>query len=275
MKVDSREYKLLVRHEPFADVEAAVAAVWEEIEEAVETLPLVRTKGQLDERESRTIAFLDTPGRTLRRHGLLLRYRVGDGAVKYTLKCRSEDRYFAAETDVGAADGLGGEEKLEEDIAPPFRCRLSRSCTITAADDSEAAFPAMPESLGDAADLFPILGTLRLDGRPCPPETALAPVNGITVTERVWKGGKVVFEAMDMEAYDDKAGLALILWSRGESGRPAIAELSYRIKWAEERFGRELAMAARSFYELLQRLDCARRAGMTKTEYVYRDASRE
>jgi len=275
MKIDSREYKLLIHHEPFADPEAAVAAAWEEIAEAVETLPMARTKGQLDERESRSVTFLDTPGHTLRRHGLLLRYRAGDGAVEYTLKCRSEDRYFAAETDVGATDGLGGDEKLEEDIAPPFVCRTSRSCTVVAADDSEARVGAMPASLGDAAAMFPILQELRLDGRPCPLETTLAPVNGITVTERVWKGGKVVFDAVNVEGDAEKAGLALILWSRGESGRPAIAELSFRIKQAESRFGRDLAEAARSFYELLQRLDCARLRGMTKTEYVYRDGSRD
>jgi hypothetical protein len=275
MKLDAREYKLLIRHEPFADAEAAVAAVWEEIEEAVETLPLVRTKGRLDERETRTVTFLDTPSRTLRRHGLLLRYRVGDGVVGYTLKCRSEDRYFAAETDVNAADGLDGMGKFEEDIAPPFHCRLSRSCTVAAAGDGGNMPRAMPESLGDAAALFPVLGTLRLDGRPCPPKTTLAPVNGITVTERIWKGGKVVFEAAEFEQDDDKAKLELILWSRGESGRPAIAELSFRIKDPDDRFGRELAAASRSFYELLQRLDCTRPAGMTKTEYVYRDASRD
>src|SRR5262245_47081070 len=274
MRLDSREYKLLIRHEPFIDPEAAIAVVWEEIEEAVEMLPLVRTKGRFDERELRTVTFLDTPSRTLRRHGLLLRYRVGDGVVEHTLKCRSEDRYFAAETDVNAVDGLHTKAKFEEDIAPPFVCRLSHSCTVKAGDDGHAP-RAMPESLGDAAALFPVLGTLHLDGRPCPPKTALAPVNGITVTERTWKGGKVVFEEAGFDQDDDKATLEMTLWSRGESGRPAIAEMSFRVKDPDERFGRALAAAARSFYELLQRLDCARLQGMTKTEYVYRDSSRD
>ena len=38
---------------------------------------------------------------------------------------------------------------------------------------------------------------------------------------------------------------------------------------------RDLAVAARAVYTLLQRLDCARPEAMTKTEFVYRDASRD
>lgn len=70
MKVESREYKLLVNHEPFADSAEAVKAVWDEIEEAARTLPMVQTKSKLDEKETRHIIFLDTPDHTLRRNGL-------------------------------------------------------------------------------------------------------------------------------------------------------------------------------------------------------------
>ena len=116
-----------------------------------------------------------------------------------------------------------------------------------------------------------MLGTLRADGRRCAPETPLEVVNSITVDESIWKGGKIVFE-WDGGAKSEKATVALILWTRGKVGRPAVAELSFRIKDSEERFSRSLAEAARSVYTLLLRLDCARREGMTKTEYIYRDA---
>src|SRR5919109_631606 len=96
---------------------------------------MVRTKDKLNEKETRSIIFLDTPDHTLRRNGLVLRQRAVDEAVEYTLKCRSEDRYFAAGTDVGAADRLKSDPKLEEDIAPPFRGRFSHSTTITVAGD--------------------------------------------------------------------------------------------------------------------------------------------
>src|SRR5438067_2137977 len=138
MKVESREYKLLVNHEPFANPSAAVKAVWDEIEEGAKTLPMVQTKGKLDEKETHSI----------------------------------------------------------------------------------------------------------------------------------------IFEPNDAER-SEKAIVALILWTRGKAGRPAVAELSFRIKDSEEHFSRDLAEAARSVYDLLQRLDCSRPEGMTKTEYIYRDASRD
>jgi hypothetical protein len=272
MKVESREYKLLVNHEPFADPTEAVKAVWDEIEEAAKTLPLVETKGTLDEKETRNIIFLDTPDHTLRRNGLVLRQRAGDETVEYTLKCRSEDRNFVAGSDVGAAEGLKGKQKLEEDIAPPFLCRFSHSATIALAGDGKTTLRKTPETLREASGLFPMLGTLRADGRRCDPETALEVVNNVTVHESVWKGGKFTFARNEKEK-TEKATIALILWSRGKQVRPAVAELSFRIKDSEKRFSRGLAEAARSAYELLQRLDCSRPEGMTKTEYIYRDGS--
>lgn len=274
MKVESREYKLLVDHEPFADASAAVKAVWDEIEEAAKTLPMIRTKGQFDEMETRRIVFLDTPDHTLRGNGLVLRQRAVDDAVEFTLKCRSEDRYFAAGTDVGAAAGLKGEPKLEEDIAPPFLCRFSHSMTIPVNGDRKTALRNTPKTLREATAIFPVLGTLRVDGRPCADETALEVVNNITVNESVWKGGKFVF-AQNEDEKAEKAAVALIVWTRAKADRPAVAELSFRIKDVEERFSRELADRARSVYRLLQRLDCSRPEGMTKTEYIYRDASRD
>ena len=73
VKLESREYKLLVNHEAFADPAEAVKAVWDEFEEAAKSLPVVRTRGKFDETETRRIIFLDTPDHTLRENGLVLR----------------------------------------------------------------------------------------------------------------------------------------------------------------------------------------------------------
>src|SRR5262249_55424923 len=102
MKVVAREYKMLVRHEAFTDAPAAAKGLWHEVEDTLETVEAVRTRGKLDETESRRIVFLDTPDHTLRRLGLVLRQRAGEEVVDYTLKCRSEDRYFVAGTDMSA-----------------------------------------------------------------------------------------------------------------------------------------------------------------------------
>ncbi len=84
----------------------------------------------------------------------------------------------------------------------------------------------------------------------------------------------IVFERNDDEE-SAKATVALILWSRAKQSRLAVAELSFRIKDSEQRFSRDLAEAARSAYKVLQRLDCSRPEGITKTEYIYRDASHD
>lgn len=270
MKIESREYKMLIRHEGFFDPREAVSVVWEEIESAVETIAAVRTKGKFDEKESRRIVFLDTPDNTLRRNGLLLRQRTGE-RVEYTLKCRSEDRYFAAGTDVRPAAGLAGEAKLEEDIASPFRCRFSHSATITFDDGSGDELGKTPRTLGDAARLFPTLGTLRADDRPCNADTTLGVVNNIKVDETVWKGAKLAFDR-DGDEKPEKATLAVMVWTRGKSAAPGVAELSFRLKDDGEQFSRGLALAARAVYAALQRMDCARPGAMTKTEYIYRDS---
>jgi hypothetical protein len=272
MKVESREYKLLIQHEPFVDPAAAVLAVWDEIKEAMRTLPGVETKGEFDEEETRKILFIDTPDHTLRRNSLILRQRSSEDAVEYTLKCRTEDRYFAAGTDVEAAkDRRTDGPKLEEDIAPPFLCRFSHSATITLNSDTKAKLRKTPETLGQAAALFPLLGTLRVDDRSCPPKTVLKVVNNVEVEETVWKGSKILIEQDDEES--EKASLALIVWTRVTGHGPIVAELSFRIKDKEENYSRQVAQTARSVYRLLQRLDCALPDGMTKTEYVYRDSS--
>jgi hypothetical protein len=275
MKVESREYKFLIDHERFADAKSALESLWEEIEEAVEPLPGVRAKGKFDENETRNVAFLDTPDQTFRQNGLILRRRWEGGDVEYTLKCRSEDRYFAAGTEVRPVPEFEAKPpKFEEDIAPPFRCRFSLSSTISLSEDRGATFRDPPPTLRGAAKLFPLLGTLRANGRPCDWETAVAVVNGVQVRESVWEGSKILFAPEDA-AEPAKATVAVILWSRGERERPAVAELSFRVKGPGESFSRDQAAAARDLYRVLLRLDCVRSDAMTKTEYVYRDSSIE
>jgi inorganic triphosphatase YgiF len=82
MKIESREYKLLVQHESFNQPAEAVASIWNEIEETVRTLPGIRTKGTFDEKDVRSIQFLDTPGHSLRGNGLVLRRRSDDQTVE-------------------------------------------------------------------------------------------------------------------------------------------------------------------------------------------------
>ena len=118
----------------------------------------VVVKGHFDEEQERTIVFLDTPELALRRDGFVLRRRMAGEKAEYTLKCRSEDRYFAAGADLGTVKGFKADEKLEEDIAPPFRCRFSHSNTVRPPKKSGLRRGEPPGTLGEAAAFFPALG---------------------------------------------------------------------------------------------------------------------
>lgn len=267
MVVQSREYKLLIDHEKFRAAKSAVRTLADELDSTFEPLHWAVMKGKFDEAIRRRIIFHDTPDHTLRRQGYVLRERLDEGLVELTLKCRSEDRYLAAGADVAAGSGLDARKKLEEDIAPPFRVRYSHSATVSLSEKSVS-----PASLGDAADFFPGLRALIIDGMPCNPATPLTPVNDLRLVESVWTGARI--ELM-LDGKRTKGTLAIILWQRINSDHPAVAELSFRIEVSNEKFNHDLAAQSRNVYAMLQRSDWALPQGMTKTEFVYRDSSWE
>lgn len=266
--VKSREYKLMLDQRSFRDWKEGAERFWSEVKEFVEPLGLKFT-GSLGEPKERTVEFLDTEDHTIRANGYVLRRRVKkSGKGEYTLKYRTEDRYEAAGADV-STNPPGDKVKFEEDIAPPFRSRYSHSSKIDQADDA-------PDSLGQAAKLFPALGQLRRDGMTCPPSTRLSAVNGIRAFERV-------LEEKGLDLLGQKIDVALILWSNGPTGRPLVAEFSFRYPAEkddggepggnEKDFTASLSRNARKLFSTLQRMDWAHPQAMTKTEYVYRSTS--
>jgi hypothetical protein len=122
-----------------------------------------------------------------------------------------------------------------------------------------------------ATKLFPGLLSLYRDGLPCAPETALAPVNGLKVFERVFSGPIVDFpNARDGSGSSSTpASMALILWSRGNKGRVLTTELSFRYTDEQEAFRPDVASSAKLFFEGLQHLDWTRPEAITKTQYMY------
>ncbi len=259
MKVVSREYKVMLDHQAFAARKEAAELFWKELTDLGKTIAF-KGKGCFDSTKKREVLFLDTPDVTLRRNGLVLRVRENreEESLQYTLKCRSPDRYLAAGVDLSPAEDLDCnddhcnddhcKEKLEEDIAAPFRSRFSHSTTLTFADGNKPRFGKMPKSLCQAAELFPVLTDLRLDGFNCPGDTKLVAVNGVRAFERVLTGPSIEFDSEDAE-------VALILWSSSRKGRPLVAEFSFRYKDKKEDFSRAVAKAAKDFYGVLQRHD--------------------
>jgi hypothetical protein len=81
--------------------------------------------------------------------------------------------------------------------------------------------------------------------------------------ERVIAGPTLIFG-------QTKAEVAVILWSDGPTGRPLVAEFSFRYKDKREALGPRTARIAMTFFEEVQRLDwCS--PGRTKTQYAYRE----
>jgi hypothetical protein len=271
MRLVSREYKVMVDHEAFADRRAALGSLREELNALAGIVGRISAKGDFDEEKDRTILFLDTPDTDLRHGGFVLRRRMEGEKAEYTLKCRSEDRYFASGADLRTVEGFKSDEKLEEDIGPLFACRFSHSNTVRPPKKSALRRGEPPRTLGEAAAFFPVLGGGEHAGRAIPRGTPLRVVNGITAYERVYTGPELVFEGDGPKDGEEKASVALILWSEGEDGRPLVAELSFRLEDKKERFGRGVAKSARSFFEGSQQLGLARPEGTTKTEFIYGD----
>lgn len=270
MKLTSREYKVMLDPEAFADRKSSLRSLAKALGGLAKGLDRLAVKGDFDETAERTIHFLDTPDLALRREGFVLRRRMTE-KVEYTLKCRSEDRYFAAGADLRTVNGFKTDEKLEEDLAPPFHCRFSHSNTVRPPKKSELGKGVPPKTLAEAADIFPILGSDR-EETGLRSDTPLRFVNDFTAYERVFTGLRLRFKDGRSDGADVESSVALILWTDGKKGAPLVAELSFRLEDKKERFSRELSKVARAFYEAVQGLDCARPQGTTKTSFVYRDA---
>jgi hypothetical protein len=272
MRVTSREYKVIVDSSLFADLDATLSDIVDDIGNLARSLDL-ECAGNFDatDPKERTILFLDTPDYTLRQNGLLFRQRVKrkSGATEYTLKCRTEDRYVAAGSDLRPGPKLLHDRKFEEDIGVPFISRFSHSMTVSLDEHEKLAGKKHPETLAAAAKLFPGLLAIRRDRLPCPPETVLAPVHDLKVFERVFTGSTVHFPGGRGRSSAIPASMALILWSKGKKGRILTAEFSFRYTDEKETFSLEVASAARRFFEGLQYQDWARPEAITKTQYMY------
>src|SRR5262245_10523202 len=134
MRIESREYKVIVDSSAFAELDAALSDIRDDLADLARSIGLdIDVDFDVKDPKERSILFLDTPDHTMRLNGLLLRQRVKrkNGKTEYTLKCRSEDRYVAAGADVRAGRGFDSDAKFEEDIGVPFVSRFSRSNTVT------------------------------------------------------------------------------------------------------------------------------------------------
>ena len=247
----------MLDHRQFVDRKEAAAFFCRDLHALAKRLRKIEYAGELDGTDKWEIVFLDAIDETTHLNGFVFRQRtdVEAGKTEYTLECRSPNRFAAAAADVSAGKGLKGDGKFEEDIGAPFVSRFSHSNTVETPDKE-------PETLKEAARLFPALGRLKRDGEDCPDGVELRPVNLLKAFERVLRGPILVFDKT-------KAEVALILWSDGAKGRPLVAEFSFRYKHKEEDFDPRAARLAMVFFEELQRMDWCLPKGKTNTQFAY------
>ena len=257
LKITSREYKIVLNHQLFEARKQAIEMFSEDLHNFTRSIPKTSVEGKFEPHDDREITFLDTVSNTVNLNGLLLRERrhLNTKRLEYTLKCRSPDRYLAADGIGRTTENRNETLKFEEDIATPFVSRFSRSNTIGRVSER-------PKTLGEAAKLFPKLLGLFRDGRKCDSDTKLEKVSSIRVHERVYKG--VVFSLCDT-----KAECALIFWSNGKNGRSLIGEFSFRYGQKDERFNSSVSIAAMSIYQRLLKSDWFIPDSETKTQFMY------
>jgi hypothetical protein len=212
-KVISREYKVMLKKEPFVGPEDVLLRrakeFWELFEKAIEDRVLDTDKSLSKIEKRRTIRFYDTEDRRLRANSYAFRERVDSstGAREVTLKFRHRDRYVAQDRNMDAAHADRGEAKFEEDIKPPFD-RLYSFSTKQGIKGAKRL-----KRLDDPGRLRPDLKRRLPD---YPDDEPMAPVGNITVRELVVAGA-------DFQIRQDPNPCPDRLQSRADlAGRPGL-----------------------------------------------------
>lgn len=256
--ITSREYKLMLNVDRFADPARGAAELWNVTKFILAKLEGKVVEEQQEEDERRTW-YLDTDGAVLRSRGLTLRVRDEGKKHKVTLKLRAADRYVAAAADLTTTADKA-EWKFEEDILPPFASRFAHSVSV-----GTKSLPPLA-TIADLATLFPKAPPALPAGTP------LEVVNGFRAHEVARKLAKVSFEE------STTVKLALSFWYlRGERGEyPVVGELSFDYDVVDgaargaETFPERVVSGASAFFAALQRqsgwFDLS---GTTKTAAAY------
>ncbi|MBI4864842.1 MAG: hypothetical protein HY815_31980 [Candidatus Riflebacteria bacterium] len=265
-RLDSREYKMLLRPDPFEHPRRGARELWALVKEVAgnEGVKVTDDPGGLEDPKTRYLLFLDTRPFDLFTRGFVLRRRQDEKfkddrevTFELTLKFRSADPGQAFDQAVSPDPSCGGKTKFEEDViaqAGSLRSVFSHSGTV------ELEEPWM-NTLEDYARIFPPLASLSLG-----PQARLDRVNDVTVEERVFSPGVLDFGKGPV------AGVSIAVWFKNKQDHPLLAELSYKCKFATA--AEAQVEAPRRFLTALQKkLKDRILAGQTKTGMVYKQNS--
>jgi hypothetical protein len=276
IKIDSREYKLILDSAKFAGANPTniVNEFWHQvltpiIEQRLDSRangkPRHKANFELD--KERHVAFRDAKNCILTVNGYALRERtklkggVPDASTReITLKFRTPDLFLAAMAPFGGASD-NAKSKLEEDVTPEVERRAGPLGSIvvafaeppgmrslfSASVSQRIEADASVTSLRDVMELHPGLEkTLhRADGDP----VSAVLVSGASFHELVFSGALVDLGAETNAEFD------LTLWYRPGAAfalRPVIAELSFKYDTDQGRVAEPVARRAFSLFRAMQ-----------------------
>lgn len=203
--------------------------------------------------KKRKTSFLDTRDDGFRNQGWILRLRRKAKRTDVTVKFRCPDRLLSALQD--ASSPLGGKEKFEEDVVPPFSSQYSRSNTLEDQKDD-----ALPATVDQAAALFPALGRLGIIA-----QTPLETVGGLVVNEVARRVGGFRFGGGPI------LEMSHTFWYVGdtENHYPMVAEFSFEFAPGDGVFPpATVEGASKVYHELQQQAGWLDVAGTTKSALV-------
>ncbi|MDX9720111.1 MAG: hypothetical protein RBU37_05160 [Myxococcota bacterium] len=220
--LSSREFKLLLNAERFAQPDEALHAYWSLVEAvALERGLVLKPSYQGWKEKQRQVTFFDSSDGLLRSHKLVLRQRIKrkGGAlqdkVELTLKYRDEDPSRAALAQTRAAHGPD-DTLMEEDVLPiaeslpcPANADAPLRSLYSKRSKTELLTVPAPE-LGAFATLFPLLGELG----------ASPPLESVVYEESTYSPADLVLSpTLRVEP-------TLTLW-RAPDGAISVAEFSF------------------------------------------------
>lgn len=265
--VDSREYKLLLRTDAFADRDEAVATFWERIV-AIAKANKIDVTVEPRQPKKRWVEYLDTEDSSLRANGYIFRLREKAGAQAgskrtLTLKFRSHDLQRSVAVKIQPLKGKEKDRKckLEEDIVAFGESKFSHSASTKLKG---------VVGLSWVKDISKVFDTTP----PLPdPEKSLGRVNGFRAYEVKIEGPTLTFDGQAAET-------SLTLWSQCSAQDPlVVAEFSYTLGGDEKcpAAGAEQGSrneAADRFHQTLQDelKSWIDPQGITKTTFVYQHA---
>ena len=224
--LESRELKLLVQTDVFADRVGGYAQCWGIMKDLAAEMgvQVVEAKDPFAE-GARKVMYLDTASEQLAEENLSVRLRIKlkdgklDNKVDLNVKYRVRGADAVPADAVTAAEGAGAKIKYEEDVAGfvggvvgQNAGTASLGVTIKGVAEKELAGNA----LGAYAKYYPSLALLGI-----PLDTQLAMVGGVGVLEYTIMPGELDFgQGMSTE-------VDMSVWYNFDTGQIIIAEVSY------------------------------------------------